>query len=39
MSELEIGLNIFWLCLTFGFLTLLSVVVCLWQIKEREDDE
>ena len=42
MSDIEIGLRVFWICLTFGFLTLLSVIVCFWLIfpeKEEKDGQ
>ena len=43
MSEIEIGLRVFWLCLTFGFLTLLMVVIVFWHLfpgdKERDERE
>ena len=40
MSEIEIGLRVFWLCLTFGFLTFLMAVVSIWSISEdKEEDE
>ena len=38
MSEIEIALRVFYICLTFGFLTLLTVAVVFWQIFSEKDD-
>ena len=38
VSEIEIGLRVFYICLTFGFLTLLTVAVVFWQFFSGKDD-